>query len=70
MRYYEIHLPDHTEPLLSTNVRALHDLPDGTRIEAIITDRDGSLIETYEVPVRDGRAVIERKGKHRARLSW
>ena len=68
MRYYEVHYPNNPEPALVTNVRALRDLPDGTRIDAIITDRDGSLVETYEVPVEQGRALVTGRNKRDAKL--
>lgn len=44
MRYYEVYLPGKPEPAISTNVRALRDLPEGTRIQAIVTDSDGEEI--------------------------
>lgn len=65
MRYYEVYLPGRTEPAITGNVRQLRDLPEGTRIHAIITDRDGSLAETYEIPVENGKAKITRQGKQR-----
>ncbi len=68
MRYYEVHVPGYSDPAIVTNVRKLRDLPEGTRIEAIITDRDGSLVETYDVPVVDGRAQISGKGKQNPRM--
>lgn len=63
MRYYQIYLPGETEPDISTNVRKLHDLPDGTRIEAIVTDRDGDLADSWDVPVVDGKPQISGRGK-------
>lgn len=69
MRYYEVYLPGKKEPAITSNVRTLHDLPDGTRIHVIITDRDGSLSETYEIPVQDGRAVVGGRGKQRPRMT-
>jgi hypothetical protein len=37
MRYYEVHLPGRSEPALTSNVRRLRDLPEGTQIHAIST---------------------------------
>lgn len=66
MRYYEIRLPDATEaeqPYIVTNARRLRNLPEGTVCHAIVTDRDGSLVETWEVPVENGRVRFSRGGK-------
>jgi|GEM_PF-4923271 len=54
MRYYEIHVPKEGI-FLASNVRTLRGLPDGTRVYAVVTDRDGSLAETWELPVKNGR---------------
>lgn len=61
MRYYEIHLLGKTTPGFTTNARRLRNLPDGTRVHAIIEDRDGTLIDTWELPVVDGRVVFEKR---------
>lgn len=70
MRYYEIHLPDSVEPVITTRLRGKKDLPQGTRIEAIITDRDGSLIDSYEIPVVDGKPAVSGRGKHRPKFIY
>lgn len=69
MRYYEVHVPGRDEPYIVTNARALHDLPAGTRIERIVTDRDGSLVDSEDVPVVDGKAQIGGRGKQRPKLA-
>lgn len=70
MRYYELHYPGVKEPGIATNARKLKDLPTGTRCHAIITDRDGSLAETYEIPVVNGRVQFpKRAGIHNPKLA-
>jgi len=61
MRYYEVYFPGESGPTLYSNVRKLRNLPDGTRVTAAITDRDGSLAEVYDLPVVDGRVVFDRR---------
>jgi len=61
MRYYEVYIPGEDEPLLTTNARALCGLPEGTRVLATITDRDGSLIDQMELPVIDGRVKFPKR---------
>jgi len=68
MRYYEVRLPDASEPVIVTNVRKLSGLPAGTRIDAVLTDRDGSLIETWDIPVIDGKPDVGGRGKRTAQL--
>jgi hypothetical protein len=52
MRYYEIHYPDgKVETTLS--VRGLKNLPEGTKIFAVITERDGTLVESWEIPIKN-----------------
>lgn len=63
MRYYEIHLPGESEPAIITRLRGLRNLPDGTRIVAIVTDRDGSLADSWEIPVSNGRPQVKGRGK-------
>jgi hypothetical protein len=63
MRYYEVHFPGDNEPGITTNVRGLKNLPEGTKIHAIVTESDGSLADTWEIPVENGKPVIKRKGK-------
>lgn len=69
MRYYEVHYPGETVPDIVTNARHLHDLPEGTRVHAIITERDGSLAETYEIPVVDGRPQIGGRGNRKPKAA-
>lgn len=62
MRYYEIYLPDE-KPQIVTSIRKLKGLPEGTRIEAIVTERDGTLTDSWNVPVVDGTPHVEGRGK-------
>lgn len=61
MRYYEV-TPPGEQMFITTNARALRGLPDGTKVVAIITDYDGSLVETYTLPVKDGRVQFGKNG--------
>ena len=40
----------------------------GTTCAATITDRDGTLVESYEIPVANGRVQIAGRGKRRPKL--
>jgi hypothetical protein len=69
MRYYEIHLPNQKGVQPVTSVRKLRDLPEGTHIECVVTDRDGGPLDSWSIPVVDGRADLKRgRAKHRARF--
>jgi len=68
MRYYEVTVPGRDTPIITTNARALRNLPEGTTCAAAITDRDGSLAESYEIPVVGGRVQVSGRGKQRPRL--
>ncbi len=65
MRYYKIHYPGQEEPDVALNVRRLRNLPEGTTITAILTERDGGLSDAYDIPVVNGRAQIQGRGKAR-----
>jgi len=68
MRYYEIHVPKEGI-FLASNARALRGLPEGTRVYAVVTDRDGSLVETWELPVENGKVNFGRtEGVRRPKL--
>ncbi len=71
MRYYTVRRPGQTaeDETVTTNARALRDLPNGTEVWAVITDRDGSLADTYQIPVANGRVLIARRGTQRPRLA-
>ena len=58
MRYYEVHLPDKAKPDIFSNVRQLRNLPDGTMIVHIVTESDGTLVDTQRLPVVGGRVVF------------
>ena len=64
MRYYEVKFPGENEPYIATRIKGLKDLPDGTIITAIITERDGSLADSWDIPVIDGKPEVKRKGKN------
>lgn len=66
MRYYEIYVPGKDEPGITTRVRGLKDLPDGTRITAIVTERDGSLADSWDIPVVNGKPDFHGQGKDAA----
>jgi hypothetical protein len=71
MRYYTVFLPgkDRKDPIVTSNVRRLRNLPEGTHIEANVTDRDGTLIDIWEIPVANGRAQVSGEGKHRPKYT-
>lgn len=73
MRYYEVYLPEGRgnadEPIIATNVRRMQNLATGTRVWRIITDRDGTLIESEELAVNDGKVIFHRgAAKHIAQI--
>lgn len=80
MRYYELYTPEQLdergtvkkgeEPNIYTSVRTLRDLPDGTLVVAIITDRDGGVVEGYVIPVVGGKPQIQRNGVRRPKMYW
>lgn len=55
MRYYEVYMPDKKDPFITTRVRGMKNLPEGTKIWANVTDYDGTLIESWPIPVVNGR---------------
>ena len=62
MRYYEVYIPGEDGPIITTNARGLRGLPQGTRVLATITERDGSPIDQIELPVIDGRVKFPKRG--------
>lgn len=52
----------------TSNVRRLRDLPDGTRVTAIVTDRDGTCIDSKDIPVENGRVKIARRSVRRGEM--
>ena len=68
MRYYEVYQPHEKEPNITTNVRGLSGLPQGTHVYRTITDRDGSLIEQIELPIKNGKVEIAGQGKHKPKI--
>lgn len=55
MRYYEIRIPNEKEPQIATSLRGIKNLPEGTRIVAIVTERDGTLADSWDVPIVNGK---------------
>ena len=56
-RYYAIYLPGKKseDAIITGNIRRRKNLPEGTEIECVITERDGSAVESYPIPVISGR---------------
>lgn len=63
MRYYEIHLPG-GDPIVTSNVRQRL-IPNSAEVWVTITDRDGSVCDTYQLPVENGRVRFGAQAKHR-----
>lgn len=66
-RYYAVYLPGRKQEdaIITGNVRSMKGLPIGTEIECVITERDGSPVECYPVPVVNGKPQVSRRGKDR-----
>lgn len=56
MRFYKVWYPGRSDYAFSTAVGKLRDLPEGTTIQAIVTDRDGQECDAWDIPVVNGRA--------------
>jgi hypothetical protein len=78
MRYYEIWTPELTKqreagedviPGMVTNVRSLRNLPEGTTIRRVITDRDGTAVDIEYIDVENGKAKIAKRGVRSVRMS-
>ncbi len=67
MRYYEVIAPDRSDVRCTTSIKDLRDLPQGTRIVCVICDRDGGPLDSWAIPVVDGRPKFGTGAKHRAR---
>ena len=61
MRYYVV--KNDGKEFVTTNVRRLRDLDADATIEAIVTERDGTVCDWWEIPVVNGRAQVARRGK-------
>jgi hypothetical protein len=59
MRYYEIHYPN-KKIITTLSIRGLKNLPEGTKIYAIITERDGTLVESWEIPIKNGKPSFKK----------
>ena len=72
MRYYEIRTPDNdqSDPMVTTNLRSIKGLPEGTKVQRIITDRDGSVVDVESIPVINGKAQIAKRGVRSVKMSW
>lgn len=69
MRYYEVDQPGQPTAC-TTNVRRLRELPEGTKVWRIITDRDGTRLEQDEIPVLAGRVQIHRRAVRNVKMSY
>lgn len=57
MRFYKVWYPGRSEYGFCTNLRMLPKaLPEGTTIEAAVTDRNGHETDAWDIPVVNGRA--------------
>ena len=58
MRYYEYKLPGSDEWIITSAIRGKR-FPKGTKIRAVITDRDGTILDAWEIPVaEDGKPKL------------
>jgi len=65
MRYYEYKLPGEEEWIITTRIRGER-FPKGTKIRAIVTDRDGTLLDCWEIPLDDeGKPVLRGRSLRR-----
>lgn len=69
MRYYEVHYPNGRVDCPGS-VRHLRDLPGGTKVWYIITERDGTCVESKEIPVVGGRPQVKGRGVRRPKMWW
>ncbi len=68
MRIYYARFPDGTDDFYTT-VRGVK-FPEGTTLCVQITDRDGTLITGYDIPVVGGKAQINGRGKRQAKIHY
>ena len=66
MRYYEYKLPGSDDWVITTRIKGKR-FPEGTKIRVVITDRDGTLLDCWEIPLtKDGKPLL----KKRSLKSW
>jgi len=54
VRYYEYKLPSSSKWIQTLSIKG-RVFPEGTRIRAVVTDRDGTLLDCWEIPLRNGK---------------
>jgi hypothetical protein len=67
VRYYEITQPGDPEPIITTRLRGLKNLPPGTTITACVTERDGTLADSWNIPIENGKPVVRSRNKNTPR---
>ena len=55
MRFYKVWYPECTEYAFATQLKGLKDLPEGTTIEAVATDRSGHETDAWTIPIVNGK---------------
>jgi hypothetical protein len=54
VRYYEYHLPEWPENKWGVALSLKGErFPKGTRLRAVVTDRDGTLLDSWEIPTKE-----------------
>jgi hypothetical protein len=66
MRYYEVTAPG-AQVRCTTTIRNLRELPEGTTIVCVVTDRDGGALDSWAIPVVEGKPKFGNRAKHRAK---
>jgi len=59
VRYYEVKYPGSNEWVSTPSVRG-RTYPEGTKIRVVVTDRDGTLLDSWEIPLRNGKPDFRR----------
>jgi len=61
MRHYEYKLPGDKKWVITFRLKSKR-FPPGTEIRAVITDRDGTLLDCWEIPIdKDGKPLIRKR---------
>jgi len=72
MRYYEYKLPGEDEIIITKSIRNYR-FPPGTIIRAVVTDRDGYIINSWRIPLtREGRPILRGRSlkSHKSKYSY
>jgi len=59
MRYYEVKLPSSDEWIPTSSIKG-RTFPEGTKIRVVMTDRDGTLLDSWEIPLKNGKPDFRR----------